>query len=105
LTLGFFINQTNLGPLTNGLKPFPIWLHIRRDIRKAMNLRGVNDTAEITTTKSKYNSAQVTSHLRGDLTQNYEPITSFKVKIQQKYFIGTRNYALSQLKAKKLGVH
>jgi hypothetical protein len=52
--------------MTNGLKPFRIWLRIRQDIRKTMNFhRGVQDTAKITTTKSKDISARLTRHLHG----------------------------------------
>jgi hypothetical protein len=62
-----------------------------------MDIRCVNDTAEITTTKSKnismvsftpiyiYDSPWI-------LNQLYEPRSSFKAKIQQKYFISTYIY-------------
>jgi hypothetical protein len=48
-TSGFFHQTTPILPLTHGLKPFCIWLRIRRDIRlwnQFFVASGVNDTAD-----------------------------------------------------------
>jgi hypothetical protein len=43
---GFFHQSTPPKSLTHGLKPFRIWLHIRRENRHYSSFSGVNYTAE-----------------------------------------------------------